>query len=101
MKLGNTVKHLSVKNKIIIIIIKTVNLTDELSFTIKLGQKKAGELRGFSKTRQNPRELGGFSDVRTTKSRIDTGGHRICVCSGLLNYSKCTGFYCPFLIGSH
>ena len=28
---------------------------------IKLGQKRSGELRGFSKTRQNPRELGVFS----------------------------------------
>ena len=65
LKLGNTVKHLSVKNKIIIIII---NLTDELSFTIKLGQKRSGELRGFSTTQQSPRELGVFSDVRTTNS---------------------------------
>ena len=100
LKIENTVKHLSVKNKIIIII-KTVNLTDELSFTIKLGQRRSGELRGFSKTRQNPRELGGFSDVRTTKSRIDTGDHRICECIRLLYYSKCTGFYCLFLIGRH
>ena len=100
LKLENTVKHLSVKNKIIIII-KTVNLTEELSFTIKLGQKRSGELRGFSKTRQNPRELGGFSDVRTTKSRINKGGHRICVCSRLLYHGKCTGFYCLFLIGRH
>ena len=75
LKLGNTVKHLSVKKKK-----KTVNLTDELSFTIKLGQKRSGELRGFSKTRQNPRELGVFSDVRTTKSRINTGGtESVCV----------------------
>ena len=97
LKLGNTVKHLSVKktNE------QTVNLADELSFTIKLGQKRSGELRGFSKTRQNPRELGVFSDVRTTKSRINTGGHRICVCSRLLYYGKCTGFYCLFLIGRH
>ena len=93
-------KHLSVKNKIIIII-KTVNLTDELSFTVKLGQRRSGELRGFSKTRQNPRELGVFSDLRTTKSRINTGGHRICVCIRLLYYGKCTGFYCLFLIGRH
>ena len=100
LKIENTVKHLSVKNKIIITI-KTVNLTGELSFTIKLGQRRSGELRGFSKTRQNPRELGGFSDVRTTKSRINTGGHRICVCSRLLYYGKCTGFYCLFLIGRH
>ena len=102
LKLGNTVKHLSVKktNKQQ----QQKQLISQMNYhlpLIKLGQKRSGELRGFSKTRQNPRELGVFSDVRTTKSRIDTGGHRICVCSGLLNYSKCTGFYCLFLIGSH
>ena len=63
LKLGNVVKHLSVKKK------KTVNLAVESSFTITLGQKKSGELRGFSTTQQSLRELGVFSDVRTTKSR--------------------------------
>lgn len=65
LKLGNVVKHLSVKKKQK----KTVNLAVELSFTIKLGQRRSGELRGFSTTQQSPRELGVFSDVRTTKSR--------------------------------
>ena len=102
LKLGNTVKHLSVKktNKQQ----QQKQLISQMNYhlpLIKLGQKRSGELRGFSKTRQNPRELGGFSDVRTTKSRINKGGHRICVCSRLLYHGKCTGFYCLFLIGRH
>ena len=70
LKLGNVVKHLSVKktNKK-----KTVNLAVELSFTIKLGQRRSSELRGFSTTQQSPRELGVFSEVRTTKSRTLRG----------------------------
>lgn len=66
LKLGNVVKHLSVKKK-------TVNLAVELSFTIKLGQRRSSELRGFSTTQQSPRELGVFSEVRTTKSRTLRG----------------------------
>ena len=44
LKLGNVVKHLSIKKK------KTVNLAVELSFTIKLEQRRSSELRGFSTT---------------------------------------------------
>ena len=63
LKLGNVVKHPSVKKKK-----KKVNLAVELSFTIKLGQRRSSELRGFSTTQQSLRELGVFSEVRTTKS---------------------------------